>query len=131
MLLPNSVYGKYVTGVGRGQEITETRRIPMMMAPLTRYIMSKTVSIPPLKIDRRAGLTSNGTNTGIASEAYYGKIQADSNSSSKFNGCWNSSGYPLTDPKECKCHENKAFDIYSCQCDFMDTGPEPWHPTTV
>lgn len=44
------------------------------------------------QFDRRAGLTSNGTNTGTVSEAYYGKIQADSDSSSKFNGCWNGSG---------------------------------------
>jgi len=44
------------------------------------------------QFDRRAGLTSNGTNTGIVSEAHYSKIQADSDSSSKFNGCWNGSG---------------------------------------
>lgn len=44
------------------------------------------------RFDRRACLTSNGTNTGTVSEAYYGKIQVDSDSSSKFNGCWNGSG---------------------------------------
>lgn len=44
------------------------------------------------RFDRCVGVTSNGTNTGIVSEAYYGKIQVDSDSSSKFNGCWNGSG---------------------------------------
>lgn len=44
--LPRSVYGKYVTGVGRGHEMIETSKIPMMMAPLTRYICRITTRIP-------------------------------------------------------------------------------------
>ena len=41
--LPVSVCGKAVKGVPRGQEIIEVRKIPIRIAPLTRYIMRKTV----------------------------------------------------------------------------------------
>ena len=46
---PIGVEGKKVTEVGRGQEIMETRRIPMMIAPRTRYIIMRTVKKPPTK----------------------------------------------------------------------------------
>lgn len=40
---PASVWGKAVTEVGRGQEMMEVRKMPMRMAPLTRYIIRKVV----------------------------------------------------------------------------------------
>lgn len=39
-----------MTAVGRGQEIIETRKMPMRMAPLTRYNIRNTVNILPNQI---------------------------------------------------------------------------------
>jgi hypothetical protein len=47
---PSSVWGKYVTEVGRGHEMMETSRMPKIIAPLTRYIINMTVRRPPQKI---------------------------------------------------------------------------------
>jgi hypothetical protein len=46
---PIGVWGNKVTEVGRGQEIMETRRIPIMIAPRTRYIIMRAVKKPPRK----------------------------------------------------------------------------------
>lgn len=42
---PDAVCGKYVTAVGRGQEMMLTRKIPMRIAPLIRYSINITVKI--------------------------------------------------------------------------------------
>lgn len=39
------MYGKYVTGVPRGQEMIDVSKIPRSIAPRTRYIMSNKVKI--------------------------------------------------------------------------------------
>lgn len=54
---PSAVWGKKVTGVGRGHEMIATRRMPAMIAPLTRYINKKQVRMPPQKMPiHRVGL---------------------------------------------------------------------------
>ena len=40
---PSSVCGNVVKGVPRGQEMMDVRKMPIRIAPLTRYIMRKTV----------------------------------------------------------------------------------------
>lgn len=50
LLFPTSVYGKYVTGVGRGHEMIDTSKIPIITAPRTRYIINNAVKIPQQKM---------------------------------------------------------------------------------
>ena len=42
---PRPSWGKYVTEVGRGQEMMDTKRMPRRIAPRTRYIINRTVNI--------------------------------------------------------------------------------------
>ena len=44
-LLPASVCGNAVTLVGRGHEIIDVKKIPIRMAPFTRYSIRNTVKI--------------------------------------------------------------------------------------
>jgi hypothetical protein len=60
MASPASVCGKYVTGVGRGQEMMDVKKMPMRMAPRTRYIMRMSVknlkarvSVEPAEYERK------------------------------------------------------------------------------
>jgi hypothetical protein len=42
---PVGVCGKYVTGVGRGHDMMDVRKIPIKIAPRTRYIIRIKVNI--------------------------------------------------------------------------------------
>lgn len=67
-------------------------RISHLLSIGTEAIFAPGFRSTSSQFDKRAGLTNNGTNTGTVSEAYYSKIHDDSDSSSKFNECWNGSG---------------------------------------